>query len=723
MNTPYKIILAGLISLFSFNAGFAQDVKMCGTYEMTKKLLDANPELRKEYLEGLKKDDEADKAAFANGYKEGDGKSMLTLYTIPVVFHILHLGGTENISDAQINDEIAILNNDYRKLNADISAVVPAFTSIAADCEIQFRLAQKDPNGNCTNGIDRIYTTETNIGDDGSKLNQWPRNQYLNIWVVKAISSGAAGYAYTPGSVAGGGSAANDGIVILSTYVGSIGTGNVTRSRALTHEIGHYLNLQHTWGPTNQPGCDGTATLTTDPCWSPGPFPAAGPIDNCSYDDGVTDTPNTRGWTSCNLTGNTCGALDNVQNYMDYSYCSNMYTTGQKTRMRSALTSTTASRNNLWTAANLTATGLSIPSVLCLADFQSSKTTNTVCQGDSLTFTDLSWNGNPTSWSWTFGGGTPATSTDSMPTIIYNTPGVYNVSMTVSNASGSVSAAKTGYITVYPNTASYAAPFYSEGFEGSAIPNVDWNVTNANSGTNTWTQTSTAAATGTKSVSIINASTYDGMLDELISPPINMTAITGSSPTLTFKVAHAQKTSTSSDKLQVYVSTNCAQTWVLRKTISGVSLSTAGVISTSFVPTASQWVTQSVNLTGYAGFSSLFVMFRFTSNAGNNIYLDDINIAGTLGIQDEISSNLNFNVYPNPAEDNTVIAFTLLENNKTDISICDVVGRRIAIVYSGELGAGEHQYTIADNAKLSAGVYFVKLTVAGESFTKKLIVN
>jgi hypothetical protein len=115
-------------------------------------------------------------------------------------------------------------------------------------------------------------------------------------------------------------------------------------------------------------------------------------------------------------------------------------------------------------------------------------------------------------------------------------------------------------------------------------------------------------------------------------------------------------------------------------------------------------------------------MFRFTSNAGNNIYLDDINIVGSLGI-DELASNLNFNVYPNPAEDNSVIAFNLLENQKTDVTICDVVGRTVSTVYSGELPSGEHQYSIAERTKLSAGVYFVKLTVAGESFTKKLIVK
>jgi PKD repeat protein len=703
MNRITKLLSAAFLATTIFTPLMSQDLLPCATTEMVQKLFNANPQLKQQYIAAEAARSMEDKAAFANGYKEGDGKSMVPIYTIPVVFHILHLGGPENISDAQVIDEMRILNEDYRKLNPDITAVVPSFVSVAADCEIQFRLAQKDPAGNCTNGIDRIYSSLTNSADDASKLNDWPHDKYLNVWVVKTIGlAGAAGYAYLPGMSAPD----VDGILILSTYIGSIGTGSVTRSRALTHEVGHYLNLSHTWGGTNNPGV------------------ACG-------DDGVSDTPDTEGHTACLLTDAVCtsGVIENVQNYMEYAYCSNMFTTGQKNRMRTALTSTTgfgaiSKRYKLWTTTNLAATGVSTASVLCLADFQSNKTTNSVCQGDSLTFTDLSWNGNPTAWTWTFTGGTPATSTDSMPTIVYNTPGLYNVSLTVSNGSGSVSATKTGYITVYPNTATYTAPFYSEGFEGSAIPNVDWNVNNLNAGTNTWVQTTTAAATGTKSVRIVNASTYDGNVDELISPPIDITAISGSAPTLLFKVAHAQKTATSSDKLQVFVSTNCAQTWTLRKSITGALLSTAGVVSSgSFTPTAAQWATQTVSLASFTSATSLFVMFKFTSNGGNNIYIDDINILGSVGIADELANQLNFNVYPNPAEENTIINFYLPNNEKTDVVITDVLGRTVSAIYSGNLTAGDHQFSIAEKAKLSAGIYFVKLTVGAQAFTKKLIVN
>ncbi|HTF05347.1 MAG TPA: hypothetical protein VK826_15060, partial [Bacteroidia bacterium] len=203
----------------------------CGTDEAVARSLEANPALKAEYEENQRIAEEQDRVAFMQGYprtsnnqRNGNPNSVQSppQYIIPVVFHIIHDYGAENISDAQVLDEMRILNEDFRKLNADTSLIVPTFQGIADDAEIEFRLAALDPSGNCTNGIDRRASTETYIGDDGSKLNYWPRANYLNVWVVKTISSGAAGYAYLPGSAP---SAQTDGIIILSTYIGAIGTG------------------------------------------------------------------------------------------------------------------------------------------------------------------------------------------------------------------------------------------------------------------------------------------------------------------------------------------------------------------------------------------------------------------------------------------------------------------------------------------------------------------
>ena len=104
--------------------------------------------------------------------------------TIPVVFHILHQYGHENITDYQLMDAMVILNEHFQKLNNDTINVIPEFQPLMGDAKIEFKLAAIDPNGECTNGIEHIYTHEANLTDDNSKLNQWPPDRYLNIWVT-----------------------------------------------------------------------------------------------------------------------------------------------------------------------------------------------------------------------------------------------------------------------------------------------------------------------------------------------------------------------------------------------------------------------------------------------------------------------------------------------------------------------------------------------------------
>lgn len=243
-------------------------------------------------------------------------------YIIPVVVHVLHQGGPENISDAQILDAMRILNKDFNKQNADTSQVIPSFQNLIANVGIEFHLV-------C---IDRIFTPLTNSTDfDSARINQWNPARYLNIWSVK--SSQPPGEAATSISPATADSfPAKDGIGILHNYFGSIGTSSPANSRALTHYAGHYLNLKHPWGGTD-PGI------------------ACG-------DDDVNDTPVTRGWTACPSPANAdvCSPLiiENYQNFMEYSYCSHMFTVGQKDRMIACLNSSVAQRNSLWVAPDTT---------------------------------------------------------------------------------------------------------------------------------------------------------------------------------------------------------------------------------------------------------------------------------------------------------------------------------------------------------------------------------
>lgn len=244
--------------------------------------------------------------------------------SIQVVFHVLHHGGIENIADSQIVDAVRILNLDFNKLNADTADVVTAFKNIIGNANIQFKLASKDPQGNPTTGIDKIYTSYTTAPVvDSFYLNQWNPSKYLNIWVVKG---GPIQIPETPRPAVADSFPEKDGIVIMHNFVGSIGTGKPYTSRALTHEVGHYLNLMHTWGEANfMPG------LT------------------CG-DDSVSDTPITKGANSnCNLQKQECnlGTIENVQNFMDYSYCTRMFTKGQVDRMNNCLNSSVANRDKL----------------------------------------------------------------------------------------------------------------------------------------------------------------------------------------------------------------------------------------------------------------------------------------------------------------------------------------------------------------------------------------
>ena len=422
-----------VFALLAVTLGVAQsDVRYCGQTEATEAFFARFPHARTH----------ASQHTSQPGTRLPDGE----VYVIPLVFHVIHVNGNENISNEQLLNAVDILNRDMRKMNSDTLSINAAFSDLAADSQIEFRLAQKDPNGNCHSGINRVVSSQTFEGDyDMKQLSNWPRDSYLNIWIC-ADANGAAGYSQLPENVDGPWGQLSDGIVLRHDYCGAIGTSNNTRSRALTHEVGHWLGLPHTWGPGNSPG---------EP-------------NNCDIDDGINDTPQTLGWTSCPVYGESCGSEDNVQNYMEYSYCARMYTQGQAEEMQYWVTSNTADRNELWTDANREATGtLSDISILCAASF--SPTESLVCVGSEVQFEDLSYH-SPTSWAWDFGDGNSLSGTteeEANPVHVYTEAGVYNVSLTVGNGVDQVSTTVNAAVTVL-EAGAIAMPF-TEGFEGNRM--------------------------------------------------------------------------------------------------------------------------------------------------------------------------------------------------------------------------------------------------------------
>ena len=291
---------------------FAQHERICTSHEHNLALQQSNPEM-------ISRISSIEKHTREFAKFQNENRSNEELITIPVVVHVIWNTEKQNISNAQIRSQIEVLNEDFRKLNENFSATVDGFKDIAADFNVEFCLASVDPSGNASTGITRKQSTRTNwgTGDDVKKtekggVDAWPADHYLNMWVAN-IGGGVLGFAQFPG-----GAKSTDGVVMSPQYFGSKEKQNVGENfylsapfdlgRTTTHEVGHWLNLRHIWG-------DG----------------------GCGFDDLVEDTPMSDAANyGCPTTHQSCGTLDNVQNFMDYSddACMTMFTQGQKTRTR-----------------------------------------------------------------------------------------------------------------------------------------------------------------------------------------------------------------------------------------------------------------------------------------------------------------------------------------------------------------------------------------------------
>jgi len=634
---------------------------------------------------------------------------------IPIVFHVVWNTSAQNISDAVILAQLDRLNADFS--SSYLGTQASAFQSSGVNTQIQFCLASTDPQGNPTTGITRTQTNVTNFGvSDNMKSNStggrnpWPTQSYYNVWIAhigySTTTGGTAGFAYLPSW--GSQFEAVDGSVIAYQVVGANET-------TLTHETGHYLGLNHTWGE----------------------------LESCANDDGFTDTPNCSSpsfgsWQNnfCPLTKSTCGSLDQVENFMDYAQCPTLFTAQQSAFMNNLL-----STNYQWgqpgRAGLINSNGCAGQQTggAPVANFVGAPTTVPV--GTNVSFTDLSTN-SPTQWSWNFGDG--GTSTQQNPTRSYAAPGQYTVTLTATNASGSDTETKQNYITVTQQSGggnggtitcdtlvhldgefvAVINPIDEPSFEAYLIDNDQAAVapTLANAGyTSDWMTFFEVIAPGDTNW-LWGATSWHANSTIPADNWITFGPITIPSEGADLSWRHAFLDMDFRDGYRVVLNFNG----------TNVADFTGGTVlfnlpdNSPSTATETSWGNRTVNLPGatYAG-QQVYIGFHHNALDMFVLFLDDIMMYGCnaapVSVADQNDSRIT--VFPNPSKGN----FTVLVDNAaagTLMSMVDAMGRN---VWSRQLSSqGESRVEISTDG-MSAGVYTLIFNDGVDVRSRRLVLS
>ena len=651
-------------------------------------------------------------------------------YVVPVVVHIVHQFGSENIEKQAVLNSLRVLNEDFARRNADTTQARAAFNAIASDMNIEFRLATIDPNGNPTDGITRVQSPYTegqaNIPRDSVKYSRaWPTNRYFNIWVVRSIFTDPSqqgtilGYAQFP-YPQGGQTWRTWGIVMIAPEVtNSTGAG---RSRTLTHEAGHCFNLLHTF----QGGCTGG--------------------------DQVSDTPPAaRDTYTCNRSQNSCSndspnQPDMIENYMSYDACQNMFTRGQAARAGAVMTAV-ADIRTLTSAANLAATGVDSAGLANaqlgkpLADFGAAS--DQVCQGANVQILDGSWNGTIDN-TWRFRYICPGTRNyiyegvgvaGRNPVVVYDTAGVFPITLIVSNSVGSDTITRTVF-RVNPAQGRVAGPIRQSFESGRLDDNADifqnWRSEPATAAG--YQITNAAATEGSQSIRIFNVSGTGGVIAGrdryLYSPVLNLSGL--SAPKIYFRRALSRRTlSATADRLTIEISGNCGLGWTTRGTRSMTTTPPLFSVSSTntsrnWAPTASQWVQDSVVI-GLAQRGNIQIRFNMQAGNASPLYLDDIQVGDRLATATAINrlvggctECLNLEVAPNPATGSAIIEAGSSRSAAT-LTVLDLSGRLLA---QHTLAAGVQAQSLSSLAPgLASGTYILRLDAPEGRITKRLVVQ
>ena len=731
-----KIIITFSLLFVLWPFAIAQTNK-CGTDQYNSHEFSLNLEqyrlLRAQFDKGWFQSLEAHKEEIASKKLQ---KTSHPKYIIPIVVHVMHNYGSENVSDTMIKATILSMNNYFKSTYA--KNVRSIFKDLVADCsEIEFRLAKKDPHGNCTNGITRTQTKFTNNANDNVKdLQYWDSKRYLNIWLAASVISNnkyVGGYTQMPFTNKPD---STDGILVVA--------GQFVSDNTAAHETGHWLGLYH---PFEGDSCDviNDGIFDTPPHYFHPELSQIGPMivpctdslfNTCSTDN--PDLPDMK---------------ENIMDYFEGPCAGVMFTLGQKARMLYTLENYCST---LWSDENLVKTGVLDESIPCIPipsfgiTLNQYSDANTTCEGNSYTFRQCSYNGLVTKAEWTFEGGNPNTyiASDSAsfvkatPAILYNKAGDFDVKLKVSGPAGSRDTVYRKYIHVEPKIPVIPKNAYQ----------ADWDYLN-DWQTNNWYfenedpyspyqwQRVNVPYSGSHSMLLtvnpenIQKSFY------FISPSFNLSG--ASAPYFKFKYAFAQGSYEpqsiveSPDVLKVAYSTDCGKSWVFAKLLTGFSLYSVNKYSSVFpipftsyfIPSdASKWNEVILNkemMPKESLLSNIKFKIELDYEGGNNFYLDEVQVGLASSINNQIlNEQLGFQVFPNPFGETSIIRYNLNQNEEIDLTLYDIAGKQISNIFSGSQLQGRHEVIInRADLGLSNGIYFIKMRVGDGQLLQKIVLN
>lgn len=685
--------------------------EQCATMERLELKLENDAGLKQRFEQKRIEFNLAMRAGRYASQRTNEGGGLRTAYNIPVVFHIV-LANPNTITDGQIQAQLDTLNKTFAGTNGDSVKIPAYFKSLFGKSGIQFCLAQRTPDGEVTSGIDRVITNQASFrADDAVKhaalagADAWDPANYFNVWICP-LSNNLLGYATFPDE----GLTNEQGVVIDYRTLPGGSSVNYGQGKSLTHESGHFFNLYHIWGDDN---------------------------GDCSGTDFITDTPNQAGSSSgctIGLKTDNCTTSGNgimYQNYMDYTFdaCMVMFTNEQVTRMESAAVAYRSSllRSNACQAPVQRNFDVVLQSInqlaqrICVPSFTPVVTIKNrgIQTLTSLVITTKIDNGPSANFNWTGSLIKLASANVLLPNL--TTPiGNHVLTIYVSKPNNNTDEDPGS------DTLSLAFQYFlpvtkvSESFEGTAFPPTGWDVINPD-GSITWKRVTGIAKTGNASVMIDNLQ-YPSLKqrDDLRLPEVTLQGV--DSAFLSFEVAAAVATSFNTsgnnwDTLEVLLSTDCGQNYsTLYKKYAANLVTRTTPVTNTFIPNASEWRKDSVNLAGFIGSGDVLIAFRNTNGNENNIYLDDINVR-TVTINPNLKAQ-GILVTPNPTRGIVTVQFFPPPTNLRAIQIYNMNGQKVAEVLANGPANNLYNLNISNQA---AGTYVVRALFSDRVVTRKII--